>query len=91
MNNMNNIENKQINSDSASAIVTPDHRVQIPTEVLKKVNIANGNAYDIYCNGKLKLRKICADGSLRVGDASSLPAGATAIIIVKDNVIYITT
>jgi hypothetical protein len=58
--------------------------------VIRKIDVEVGGFYDIYCNGKLKLRKICADGSIRIGDAS-MPSGATASIIVKDNKIYIST
>ncbi len=85
---MSQIDN--VSNSSISAIVTNAHRVQIPTEILKKVNIISGNAYDIYCNGKLKVRRANKDGRLRVTEPS-LPGGAGVNITVKDNSIYIVT
>jgi len=83
-------ETKNENLEYASAVVTNAHRVQIPTEILKKVNIVNGNAYDVYCNGKLKVRRANKDGRLRVTEPS-LPGGAEVNITVKDNSIYVVT
>ena len=84
---MNDTETKNV---FTTVVVTNERRVQIPTEVLKEINLSEGDVFDIYCNGKLRVRKINKDGRIRVSEPS-FTKGATAKISVEDNIIHVST
>jgi len=83
-------KSEQVKNGDCHAIVTGSHRVQIPSAVVKKITVAEGNFYDIYCNEKLIVRKVNKDGRIRLTE-TSLPSGAKVNITVKDNAIHVST
>lgn len=75
-------------TDGVQVIVTDEHRIQIPQEVLKQVTPDTTQAYDLACNGNTILKKAESDGRVRITEAS-FPAGAKLNITVDGNTIQI--
>ncbi len=74
--------------DSVTVIVTDEHRIQIPREVLSQITVGASRTYDISCNGGISCRKAESDGRVRITEAS-FPAGARLNVKVENNTIHI--
>ena len=82
-----------MNSDEKNvtvATVTSSKRIQIPSSVLKKIKVSEGEMLDIDYNGKLMVRRMNKDGRIRI-PTPSLEVGSRANIEVKNNKIFILT
>lgn len=74
--------------DGVTIIVTDEHRIQIPQDVLKQVTPDQATGYDLSCNGNTISRKAEADGRVRITE-TSFPAGAKLSVTVDGNTIRI--